>query len=53
MPSGMPTRADDIVEQLHDKTIRDPYRWLEDENSPEVQQWMTDQDAATREVLAS
>ena len=38
------TRTDDIVETIHGKQIADPYRWLEDENAPEVQAWMTAQD---------
>ena len=42
------TRADDLVEQLHGKTIKDPFRWLEDEKSPEVQAWMTAQDDFAR-----
>ena len=47
----MTTRTDAIVETLHGKTIRDPYRWLEDEKSPEVQAWMDAQDAHAREAL--
>jgi prolyl oligopeptidase len=46
------TRKDDIVETLHGKRIADPYRWLEDEKSPEVQAWMTAQDDYTRGYLA-
>src|SRR5690242_15956723 len=46
------TRTDDLVETLHGKTIRDPYRWLEDEHSPEVQAWMKAQDAYARAELA-
>jgi prolyl oligopeptidase len=46
------TRADNIVEQLQGKTIKDPFRWLEDENSPEVQAWMTAQDQFARAQLA-
>lgn len=30
----------------------DAYRWLEDEKSPEVQKWMKEQDAFTREHIA-
>ncbi|HEX2687760.1 MAG TPA: prolyl oligopeptidase family serine peptidase, partial [Kofleriaceae bacterium] len=30
----------------------DPYRWLEDEKSPEVQAWMTEQDRYARAQLA-
>ncbi|HET9622554.1 MAG TPA: prolyl oligopeptidase family serine peptidase, partial [Kofleriaceae bacterium] len=33
-------------------TIRDPYRWLEDERAPEVQRWMDAQDAYARGELA-
>ncbi|HSN25823.1 MAG TPA: prolyl oligopeptidase family serine peptidase [Kofleriaceae bacterium] len=46
------TRTDDIVEQLQGKTVKDPYRWLEDEKSPEVQAWMTAQDDFARKQLA-
>src|SRR6185312_13347276 len=46
------TRTDDIVETLHGKTIRDPYRWLEDEKSPEVQAWMQHEDDFARAELA-
>ena len=33
-------------------TVSDPYRWLEDGASPEVQAWVSAQDKLTREVLA-
>ncbi|MGH2897749.1 MAG: prolyl oligopeptidase family serine peptidase, partial [Solirubrobacteraceae bacterium] len=46
------TRTDDVTETLHGETIADPYRWLEDEASPEVQAWMTAQDDYTRQELA-
>ena len=46
------TRTVDVVDHLHGKTIRDPYRWLEDEHAPEVQAWMTAQDDYTRAQLA-
>lgn len=47
------TRADNIVEQLQGKTVKDPYRWLEDEHSPDVQAWMTAQDDYARKTLAA
>lgn len=47
------TRADAIVETLHGKTVADPYRWLEDEHSPEVQAWMKAQDDVTRAALGT
>jgi prolyl oligopeptidase len=47
-----PTRAEPVVDTLHGVPVADPYRWLEDETSPEVQAWMKAQDALTRELLA-
>jgi prolyl oligopeptidase len=46
------TRREDIVETIHGIEVRDPYRWLEDEKSPEVQAWMTEQDGLARAALA-
>jgi prolyl oligopeptidase len=51
-PSYPPTRRDDVSEVLHGVTISDPYRWLEDESSPEVRAWMDAQDAHARAELA-
>jgi prolyl oligopeptidase len=47
------TRAADVTETLHGRTIADPYRWLEDEQSPEVQAWMAAQDRYARDALAA
>ncbi|ATB31871.1 prolyl oligopeptidase family serine peptidase [Melittangium boletus] len=46
-----PTRSEAVVDTLHGVEVADPYRWLEDERSPEVQAWMKAQDAFTREHL--
>jgi prolyl oligopeptidase len=46
------TKKLDLVETVQGKQIADPYRWLEDEASPEVQAWMTAQDEYTRGALA-
>ena len=46
-----PTRKDDVVDTLHGVKIADPYRWLEDQNSPETRAWIEAQDACTRAVL--
>ncbi|HWX25223.1 MAG TPA: S9 family peptidase, partial [Vicinamibacteria bacterium] len=35
----------------HGVRVVDPYRWLEDESSPEVQSWTRAQDARTRRIL--
>ncbi|HTS03824.1 MAG TPA: S9 family peptidase, partial [Thermoanaerobaculia bacterium] len=52
-PPYPPSRATDAADVLHGVTVRDPYRWLEDAKSPEVQAWMKAQDDLTRRTLAS
>lgn len=46
------TRVDNVTETLHGKTLVDPYRWLEDQNSPETRAWVEAQMAYTRAYLA-
>jgi len=46
-----PTRQDDVVEVLHGVEITDPYRWLEDQVSPETRAWIEAQNAYTDSVL--
>ena len=46
------TRTVDTADTLNGKTLRDPYRWLEDEHAPDVQAWMTAQDDYARGELA-
>ncbi|MEZ4459501.1 MAG: prolyl oligopeptidase family serine peptidase [bacterium] len=45
------TRRDNIVEKIHGVDVADPYRWLEDVNSPEVQAWMNGQDDVARSYI--
>ncbi|MEU4190572.1 prolyl oligopeptidase family serine peptidase [Kribbella sp. NPDC026611] len=33
-----------LVEQVHGRTVADPYRWLEDASAPETTRWLQDQD---------
>ncbi len=40
-----PARRDPAVDHLHGRTVADPYRWLEDADSPETQAWSAAQDA--------
>ncbi len=50
--SGPPkARVDDVVETIHGHTIVDPYRWLEDSNSPETQEYVREELAYTRSIL--
>lgn len=46
-----PTRVEVVRDTLHGDVIEDPYRWLEDQDSPETQQWVRDQMAYTRAQL--
>jgi prolyl oligopeptidase len=45
------TRSEPVADTLFGQRVADPYRWLEDEKSAEVQAWMTAQDADTRSFL--
>ncbi|HEY3500607.1 MAG TPA: prolyl oligopeptidase family serine peptidase [Polyangiaceae bacterium] len=45
------SRRAEVVDRLHGVELRDPYRWLEDEKSPEVQAWMKAQDDFARGIL--
>jgi prolyl oligopeptidase len=45
------TRRDNIVERLHDVEVTDPYRWLEEQESPETRAWIEAQNAYTQSLL--
>jgi len=49
--SPPPTRRDDTQEVLHGVTIKDPYRWLEDQNSAETRAWIGAQNVYTHTLL--
>ncbi|MFC1476023.1 S9 family peptidase, partial [Candidatus Zixiibacteriota bacterium] len=52
--SGPPaTRQGAIVDTLHGSAIPDPYRWLEDQNSPETREWIGLQNAYMRSIIDS
>src|SRR5271155_4457984 len=46
-----PTRKDDVVEMIHGVSVADPYRWLEDQKSPETRAWIEAEDKCTAAVL--
>jgi prolyl oligopeptidase len=45
------TRLEDAKETLHGVVVSDPYRWLEDQNSPETRAWIDAQNACTQAAL--
>ena len=50
-PAPPATRRDDVQETLHGVTVSDPYRWLEDQNSPATREWITQQNEYTHKLL--
>ena len=53
MPPNYPeTRRDDTVDVLHEETVADPYRWLEDTGTAETREWVKLQNEVTESVLA-
>ena len=51
VPPPPPTEAREIVETLHGVEVRDPYRWLEDQESPATRAWIDVQNEYTDTVL--
>ncbi len=51
-PAYPPTRKEPVTENLHGVTITDPYRWLENADSPEVRAWVEKQNHLTEEFLS-
>ncbi len=47
----VPTRRTDDGEDFHGTFVPDPYRWLEDDSSTEVQTWIRAQNARTESFL--
>lgn len=47
------THKDETIEILHGMTIADPYRWMEDIDSPATRQWIEEQNKLTFSFLES
>ncbi len=46
-----PTRVEEVKETIQGVAVSDPYRWLEDQNSPETRAWIDAQNACTQNLL--
>jgi len=44
-------RVELVTETLHGVTVADPYRWMENLKSPELERWLTAEEAFSRGVL--
>lgn len=47
------TTVEPVTEILHGIEVTDPYRWLEDQNSPRTRKWLDDQAAYTHAYFAA
>lgn len=50
-PDVPKAKVDAVIDDYHGHKITDPYRWLENGNSPETQRFSEEQNAYTRRVL--
>jgi prolyl oligopeptidase len=46
-----PARKADVVDDYHGTKVADPYRWLEDADSPETMRWVEAENALTRSFV--
>jgi prolyl oligopeptidase len=51
VPPPPPTEAKPVTETLHGVSVTDPYRWLEDQQSPATRAWIDRQNAYTDSML--
>ena len=51
LPTVPSTPREVVVETMHGREIVDPYRWLEDAESPATSEWVAQQNAYTSSVL--
>jgi len=46
------TKKVDVVDDYFGTKVADPYRWLEDDNSPETAEWVKEENKVTNEYLS-
>jgi prolyl oligopeptidase len=51
VPPPPATRTASVTETIQGKTVTDPYRWLEDQDSPETRAWIQSQNAYADRIL--
>src|ERR1044072_7736666 len=51
VPKPPPSRIDNVREVIHGVEITDPYRWLEEQDSPETRAWIDAQNKYTHSLL--
>ncbi|MDQ2900493.1 MAG: prolyl oligopeptidase family serine peptidase [Acidobacteriota bacterium] len=51
IPAPPKTPIKNVTDTLHGVSITDPYRWLEDQNSPETRAWIDSQIEYTKSLL--
>src|SRR5262249_44082350 len=52
-PAAPETQVETVEDVLHGVKIADPYRWLEDQQSPATREWIERQNRHTEEALGS
>lgn len=52
-PDYPPSVRDETVDDYHGKKVADPWRWMEDLDSPEVKRWVAAQNAVSEPWLAA
>jgi len=51
IPAPPATETKPVTEDLHGVSVTDPYRWLEDQQSPETRAWIERENAYTDQIL--
>ena len=50
-PAPPETRVALVVDTFHGVAVPDPYRWLDDQNSPETRAWIDAQNAYAEQII--